>query len=48
LFDDFNALFSRSVGVRFWHPDFVDTIAAKAADPYWRNAAFGIIAMVGD
>jgi len=48
LIGEFNALFSRGVGVRFWHPDFVDTITAKAADPHWRNAALDIIAMMGD
>src|SRR5262249_44004270 len=48
LFSEFMGLFWRDVSVRFWHPDFVDTITAKAADPYWRDAALNIISMMGD
>jgi len=48
LFSTFMGLLLRDISVRFWHPDFVDTITAKAADPYWRNVALNIFSMMGD
>jgi hypothetical protein len=48
LFATFGGFFFRDVSARFWHPDFVDTITARAADPYWHDAALDIISMMGD
>ena len=57
LLSEFTRLLSRADGIPdfwghhfgdLWHPDFVERITAKAADPQWRDLAAGLISMMGD